>query len=421
MTQRIEILPGVYCTAVQTDKFKTGCCSINLLRPLSRQEAGANALLPSVLLRATQQYPSIRAISAHLDELYGASLGTLVRKKGEVQTVGFFADFIEDALAGAPVFRQTVDFLGQILLHPATQNGTFLPDAVAGERQNLANAIAARINDKRSYAIAQLQKLMCRDEPYGVPRLGELEDVQQLDEAALWAHYQTILAHSQVEIFYMGRRAPEEAAAAFRTALRDLPRADARTVCTTQVRRHAAAVREETQVLDVTQGKLALGLRTGCTASDAAYPALVMMNAIFGAGITSKLFLKVREELSLCYYANSMLEKFKGVMLVSSGIEVAQRNVAQDAILRQLEACRAGDISDYELESARRYIRSELRAGMDSPGRLDDFYLGQIIAGQTGTMDDLSAQIAAVTREDVVAAAQALSLDTIFFLKGAPA
>ena len=105
MEQRIEILPGVFLTAVQTDKFKTGCFSINFLRPMCRAEASMNALIPSVLLRASERYPDIPSISARLDELYGASMGTLVRKKGEVQLVGFFADFIEDALASRSLCR----------------------------------------------------------------------------------------------------------------------------------------------------------------------------------------------------------------------------------------------------------------------------------------------------------------------------
>ena len=420
MEHRFEILPGVFLTAVQTEKFKTGCCSVNLLRPMARGEASANALIPSVLLRATEKHPDIRSISARLDELYGASLGTLVRKKGEVQTVGFFADFIEDRFASAPVFRQTADFLGEVLLQPALQGGAFLPDVVRGEQQNLENAIAARINDKRTWATSELLRTMCAGEAYGVPRLGDLKDVRALDEKTLFAHYRDILARSQVEIFYMGSAAPEAAADVFREVLSTLPRG-ALTPCGTVVVSKAETVKTAEQALDVTQGKLALGFRTGCTVTDAAFPALLMMNAIFGGGITSKLFMKVREELSLCYYALSTLEKFKGVMLVSSGIDCAQRDVAQAEILRQLDAVRAGDISDYELESARRYIRSSLLSGMDSPGRLDDFYIGQIIAGQPDTMQALSERVARVTKDDVAAAARRVSLDTIFFLKGVQA
>lgn len=420
MEQRMEILPGVFLTAVQTEKFKTGCCSVNLLRPMARDEAAANALVPSVLLRATARHRDIRSISAHLDELYGASLGPLVRKKGEVQTTGFFADFIEDRCAGAPVFRQAAEFLGEVLLDPALENGAFLPDVVSGERLNLENTIAARINDKRTWATSELLRLMCADEAYGVPRLGELEDVRALDEKSLYAHYRHILTHSQVEIFYMGSHTPDAAAEAFREALKDLPRGEI-TPCGTVVVPKADAVRNEERALDVTQGKLALGFRTGCTLTSPEFPALLMMNAIFGGGITSKLFMKVREEMSLCYYAMSTLEKFKGVMLVSSGIDCAQRDVAQAEILRQLDAVRAGDISDYEFESARRYIRSNLSAGMDSPGRLDDFQMGQIIAGQPDTMQALSERIARVTKDDVAAAARRVSLDTVFFLKGVQA
>ena len=420
MEQRMEILPGVFLTAVQTEKFKTGCCSVNLLRPMAREEAAANALVPSVLLRATAQHPDIRSISAHLDELYGASLGPLVRKKGEVQTTGFFANFIEDRFADAPVFRQTAEFLGEVLLEPALQNGAFLPDVVSGERLNLENTIAARINDKRTWATSELLRVMCAGEAYGVPRLGELEDVRALDEKNLYAHYRALLTHSQVEIFYMGSHTPDAAAEAFREALRDLPRGEL-TPCGTVVVPKADAVRKEERALDVTQGKLVLGFRTGCTLTDPAFPALLMMNAIYGGGITSKLFMKVREELSLCYYAMSTLEKFKGVMLVSSGIDCAQRDVAQAEILRQLDAVRAGDISDYEFESARRYLRSSLSTGMDSPGRLDDFYIGQLIAGQPDTMQALSERIARVTKDDVAAAARRVSLDTVFFLKGVQA
>ena len=107
MIVSIPVLPGVHLTAVQTVKFKTGCFSVNLLRPLNRQEAARNALLPNVLLRGTAAHPTMQAISEHLDTLYGASMGPFVRKRGEVQTMGFFADFLADELTpgGEPMLR----------------------------------------------------------------------------------------------------------------------------------------------------------------------------------------------------------------------------------------------------------------------------------------------------------------------------
>lgn len=420
MIERIEILPEVFLTSVQTDKFKTGCFSINFLRPICKEEASRNALLPSVLLRGSKAHPDIRAISARLDELYGASVGTLVRKKGEMQFTGFYADFVEDALAGEEVFRPVLDFTAELLLEPALENGVFRAEVVQSEKRNLANAIESRINNKRAYATSQLLRLMCAEEAYGVARLGELEDVACVDEKNLYAHYCEVLEHSRVEIFYMGMLSGDLAAEAFREALRNLPRGKTVPVETKVVRR-AERVREQTQTMDVAQGKLAMGFRTDCTVQDPEYPALLMMNAIFGSGTTSKLFTKVREEMSLCYYAGSSIEKFKGVMFVSSGIETKNFEIAKTEILHQLEECRKGNLSSHEFDSAKRYILSELQIAADSPGRLDDFYIGAAAAGLGESIETLAEQIAAVTVEDVAAAAARVTLDSIYFLKGAEA
>lgn len=140
-----------------------------------------------------------------------------------------------------------------------------------------------------------------------------------------------------------------------------------------------------TEQLDVTQGKLCIGLRTNCDGADEpAFVALQLLNVIFGSGINSKLFLHVREELGLCYYASSSLERCKGIMLISSGIDFSQFGAARDAILQQLDACKQGQITWDELETARRYLRSAWRASLDAPGRIDDFYLGQAICRLRG-------------------------------------
>ena len=68
-----------------------------------------NALLPSVLLRGSESAPSIRAIADRLDALCGASVGSLVRKKGEIQLTGLFADGLEDRYAGEPVFSRLLE------------------------------------------------------------------------------------------------------------------------------------------------------------------------------------------------------------------------------------------------------------------------------------------------------------------------
>lgn len=421
MNHRTEILPGVYLTAVQSDKFKTGCFSLNLLRPMKKEEAAANALIPSVLLRGSETCPDIASISAKLDELYGASVGTLVRKKGEVQLVGFYCDYVQDEYVDEPVFAPLMAFLAELLLNPRLENGAFPEAVVDSEKLNLENAMLSRINDKRTYAASQLIRTMCAGQPYGIPRIGEPDDLKNITAKSLYAHYRDLLATSRVELFYMGSLSPAAVTKVLQTVLAELPRAEVFVPVGTTPAPAARPVQEKTERLDVTQGKLSLGFFTDITAKDPRYPALVLAATVFGGGATSKLFTNVREKMSLCYYASASFEKFKGVLSVSSGVEFSKLETAKTEILRQLEACKAGDITDDELESARGYLVSDLKIAMDSPGRLDDYYMGQILLEQDGTMEDLASAIARVTKQEAADAIQALRLDTIYALEGVTA
>lgn len=422
ISDRFELLPGVWLNLVQTNRFKTGCFSFNLLRPLAQADAASNALLPSVLLRGCKSTPDMQAISQRLDTLYGASVGTLIRKKGEVQSVGLYADFLEDRYAdGESVFAQMMAFLRELIFEPCLADGGFLPDYVDGERRNLVNTIDARINDKRTYAVGRLLKAMCAGEAYATPRLGEKEPLAAEDGRSLYARWQDLLATSRIELFYLGQQSRETVVDALTRMLAPLPRAESQRPVPTRVLLPQRSVQTVQEALDVTQGKLTLGLRTPVTIHDSRYPAMMLLDAVYGAGMTSKLFLKIREEQSLCYYANASMDKFKGIMLVEAGIEASNYQVALDGILEQLDCCKRGEITSQELESARTYLLSALRTGKDSPGRLDDYAIGQSIAGMTGTMDDLAAQLRSVTLDQVVEAAGTLTLDTIYFLKGVEA
>ena len=418
MIKTIAVAPGITLRAMQTEKFKTACFSLNFLRPHTAADAALDALLPSVLLRATEHYPDIRSISMQLDALYGASLGTLIRRKGEIKLVGFYADFIEDAFLpeGESVFAPIVDLTEEILFRPLTKNGVFCAQNVEGEKQNLINAIEAEMNDKRTYAMAKMLRVMCENESYGVPRLGRAEEVRVITPQTLWAHYQKVLKTSRIELFYAGQKSPETVAEAFRRLFAG-KQPETCTPVGTQVIRAADKTRELSERMDVTQGKLVIGLRTGITVEDADYPALLLLNAVYGAGVTSKLFVNVREKLSLCYYASSSLEKYKGVMLVSAGVDFKNYETAKAAIFKELDDCKCGKITSEELEAARQAVLSALRAAQDSPAQLDEFYMGTTIA-RMDDFEELTIKVAALTAEDLTLAAQKLTVDTIYFLKG---
>ena len=413
-----QLLPGVTLRCFRDSRFKQSALSIQFLRPMCKEESAKNALLPAVLLRGTEEYPDLRAITLHLDDLYGASVSTLVRRVGDYQTTGLYCAFMEDryALAGDGILRPMVDFLGQLLFRPVLENGGFCRDFVEGEKKNLVATIESEKNDKRVYASAQLLRHMCKGDAFGLPRLGEAEDVEKIDSQKLYDHYQTVLRESPVELFYVGSAEPEEIAKLLRDCLGGLT--GNRNRLPAQTALQAGESVHITETMDVTQGKLCMGFVTPVTNREPEFAAMQVMNTVFGGGMTSKLFMNVREKLSLCYSVGSGYYGTKGLMTVSAGIDTDKEETARREILAQLQACRDGDISNQELTAAKEAILSSLRTVHDSPSSIEGYYAVATLSGRAMTPAEHASAVAAVTIEDVAEAAKKLRYHSSFFLKG---
>ena len=421
-TTRRELFPGVWLRTVHTDKFKSSYLSITLLAPLDRDTAAANALIPYVLRRGTAAHPDMETLSAALDELYGGAIEPLVRKKGETQCVGFVASFLDDAYAleGEKILESAAALLGEMLLSPYTQDGCFCSEYTDQEKNNLTDRIRSQINDKRTYATYRLTQLMCGEEAFGVDKLGDEESVAAVTPDSLWRRYQELLKGAAIEVYYCGSAQPERAEGALRTVLAALPISGERLDPDCEVRVTAGPQPQVVEeAMDVSQGKLALGFRTGgVTCWEEDYPALTMFNAVFGGTTLSKLFMNVREKLSLCYYASSTYVRSKGILTVSSGIETADYQRALDEILHQLQEIRDGHWEPWELEGARSTMRSALTSLSDSQGALENYCLGQAATGQSEDPETMQRLLDQVTPERIRAAAQSVTLDTVYFLHG---
>ena len=419
---RTEISEGVSLTYLRSYKFKTACMSISLLTQLSRENAAMNALIPYVLRRGTMQLPDMDAISQRLDELYGTAVEPLVRRFGEIQSVGFFASFPEGDFLPEhkSVLNDTAMLMGQLLLSPNTKGGLLLPEYVDSEREKMLDAIRSVVNDKRSYAVKRCLEEMCCYEDFAVGRLGGEDECENIRYKTLTRHYRELLKSSPIEIFYCGRDHREDVVSAFREALFTLPRGEIDYDIGTDVRMNAVEEqpRYVEDVMDVTQGKLVMGFRLGQSMEEPDFAALNVFNCVFGCGSSSKLFMNVREKLSLCYYASSALNTHKGLMIVSTGIDFDMLERTKDEIFRQLDEIRNGNFTDDELEAAKAGVVSELRSYMDVPSALESFYLSQTLRGLDYGPMEMAEMAGEVTREQVIMIAECVECDMIYFLNG---
>ena len=255
---------------------------------------------------------------------------------------------------------------------------------------------------------------MCAGEPYSILRLGDEETAAKLNNHCLYRHSSTLLAGSRVEVLYCGSAERQRVEDAVLSALAALPRGAAASLPPVEQLPPRETPRVVTEVMDVNQGKLALGYR--CTTEDV--PAMILANLIFGGTSNSKLFMNVREKLSLCYYASSSYARSKNIMTVSSGVEQKDYDRAMEEIACQLAAVQNGEWEDWEQDGALQAMLSSLTSLPDSQGALENYYLGQIATDAGETPEELTAALREVTRERIMEAARSAKLDTVYFLHG---
>ena len=413
---RTKLGEGVYLTYLPARKFKTSLLSAQFITPLTKEGAAVNALLPAVLRRGTARYPDMGSLSAELDRLYGTQIDYTVRKKGENQCIGFVASFLSDDYVpgGERLLEPVAALLGELICAPATRNGRFVPDYVEGERENLVDAIRGIRNDKRDYASLRMLQELCAGEAYGISRLGSEEMAEKVSAKRLYKAYTDLLSTGHLELFYSGSAPLERVEHALLDALSTMPRKVVAelTFCTPHIAR--SEVHTVTERMDVTQGKLGMGF--SCGSDD--FPALLLGNTLFGGSSNSKLFLNVREKLSLCYYASSGYHRQKGLITVSSGVEFSNFQRAYDEILTQLEAVQKGDLEDWELEGARSTLLNAYTSMQDSQGQMENFYISQAAAGHEETPEDLAREVQEISDERIFRAMETVKLDTVYFLTG---
>jgi predicted Zn-dependent peptidase len=418
MIEEITLSSGITLRCFRDDRFKQGCLSLQFVRPMDAREAAMNAILPAVLLRGTQKSPDLRSITLRLDELYGASMGALVRRAGDYQTSGLFCGFIEDkyALDGDQVFGPVVEFLKEVLFCPRLENGIFPEAVVESEKKNLIATIESRMNDKRTYAYDQLISHMCREDSFGVPRLGHKEDVAAVTAEGLYRHYETLLKTARVELFYVGSEKAEAVAQKLNTLFGDRPRQIEALPRQTAFCEEPGG--EHEGQMEVSQGKLAIGFTTPITLRSPQFAAMQLCNGTFGGGMTGKLFTKIREEMSLCYDIGSSYYSSKGILIVSAGIDCGMRETVEKQVGEQLAAICRGEISEKEMECARQMLLSALQAVHDTPGNIEGYYAVQALTGLPLSREEYIEAVTSCTMQDVAEAAKTIRKHTVFFLKG---
>lgn len=414
-----KICDGVDLRIIESPKFKTNRLSVFFHIPMKRETVTRAALLPSVLKRGCEKYPEYKQMTRHLADLYSAVCGGGIRQKGDGEVLYFTIDYVADAYIGENLTARAAEFLRELVFRPLVKDGGFLTEYLESEKTNLKNAILGLINDKKEYADVKCREAMFGTDGYGMFEAGYAEDLDAITPQSLYAFYNEVLQTAKVDIFVSGSVGEDCVDEICEILTPELKPRDASAVATVPAVSERTEIQRVCEEISVAQSKLSIGLCCGVDPSSDEYNALMLGGCIFGGSPFSKLFLNVREKLSLAYYASCRIDRIKSVMMISSGIETKNFRQAYDEIMVQLQAMKNGEITEEELAAAKKYLTNGLTAMNDSMQTLEDYYLSQGILGQNQSPEELIACLDKVGIAEIRAVMQKVTADTVYFLKGA--
>lgn len=415
----IQIQPGVTLTVIPTEKYKTIRLFARFSAKHTQKDAASRTLLTSILETNSLNYPTQTALSAKLADLYGASFGLNVGKRGNLHQVNLSMTVVNGKyIEQASVFSEAVAFLKEILFYPNIQAGQFEQQTFDLEKNNLIAYIESIQEDKQSLASLKLQELFFNDdEDQKTPSFGRVEELKDVTTQSLVQTYQKMLEEDQIDLFVVG----DVTESAVLKEIEHLPFARTQRVAPSMFYRQLSksTIQEETVTENVLQGKLNLGYATNIYYDDPKRYALMVFNGLFGGFPHSKLFMNVREKESLAYYASSSADTFRGFLSVQTGIDGKNREAAMALIREQLAALGRGEVTEEELAKTKAMLKNQYLLSLDNPQALiETAYLDTWLPKTKQNQEELIGKIMSVTKEEVQAVAQQIQLESIFFLNG---
>ena len=419
-TRKQEIKQGIKSHTINTNRFKTNLVAIFLSIPITRENVTFNSVLSSVLRRGSKNMPTQEKISQELENMYGASFDCGISKTGDNHILKFYLESINDKFLpqnDENMLKQSIEKLLDIVFNPLIEDGKFKEEYVEQEKNNVKRRIEGKIDNKAKYATERCVEEMYKGKPYGLYRYGYIEDLEKINADSLYKYYQELINKCKIDIFVSGKIDSDISEILTENEnIKKLNEREAQYVQTATIKKEKVEEREVSESMEVTQGKLIIGMDINIDEEKQKYKVSVY-NAILGGTATSKLFQEVREKASLAYGASSNFVRHKGNIMISCGIEIKNYDKTLEIIKKQLDDMKSSNFTDEDLENSKKGIISAIKGIEDEQDTEITYHFGQELSNNEVSSNEYIKEIEKVTREDVVNVANSVKINTIYFLK----
>ena len=416
----IDIKNGIKLHTIKTEKFKTNLIAVMLTTNLDRKNVTKNALIPAVLRRGTKFMQTQEEINKKMEDMYGASFDCGLDKTGDNQILKFYMETVNNEFLpqdAENMIKSSIEKIFEIIFNPYLENGVFKKEYVEQEKENIKQIIDGKIDSKARYALDRCIEEMYKNEPFGLYKFGYVEDLKDINEKNLYEYYLELIKTCKIDIYISG--IVDENIQNIIKQNENIEKLQERKPDFKEfelVKKENGEAKEIQESMEVTQGKLILGLDVNILDKDARYK-IMIYNSLLGGSANSKLFQNVREKASLAYTASSSYYRFKNNIFINCGIDIPNYQKALEIIKKQIEDMKNGDFTDEEIENAKNGIIASIKTIDDEQDTEITYYFGQELSGTKTNLEEYIENIQKVNKADVLEVAKQISIDTIYFLK----
>lgn len=416
----IDIKKGIKLHTIKTEKFKTNLIAVMLTTKLDRKNITKNALIPAVLRRGTKFMQTQEDINKKMEDMYGASFDCGLDKTGDNQILKFYMETVNNEFLpqdAENMIKNSIEKIFEIIFNPYLENGVFKKEYVEQEKENIKQIIDGKIDSKARYALDRCIEEMYKNEPFGLYKFGYVEDLKDINEKNLYEYYLELIKTCKIDIYISG--IVDENIHNIIKQNENIEKLQERKPDFKEfelTKKENEEAKEIQESMEITQGKLIIGLDVNILDKDARYK-IMIYNSLLGGSANSKLFQNVREKASLAYTASSSYYRFKNNIFINCGIDIPNYQKALEIIKKQIEDMKNGDFTDEEIENAKNGIIASIKTIDDEQDTEITYYFGQELSGTKTSLEEYIENIQKINKADVLEVAKQISINTIYFLK----
>lgn len=415
-----ELKKGIKLHMIKTDKFKTNLIAVFLTTKLTRENVTKNALISTILRRGSKTMKTQEDISKQMEEMYGASFDCGLDKTGDNQVIKFYVETINDNFIPQhreELLKTSIEKILEIVFNPYIENNGFNQEYYEQEKNNIKQKIAGKIDNKARYAIDRCIEEMYKDEAFGLYKFGFKEDLEQINAQDLYTYYKELINTCKIDIFVSGKIDDKiKTIIEENENIKKLQERENEYIVPKIEKKENKKENIVTESMEVTQGKLILGLDVTLNDENQKYTTLIY-NSLLGGDANSKMFQNVREKAHLAYVASSSYMRYKNNIFINCGIEISNYEKALGLIRKQIEDMKNGAFSNEELENSKQGIIASIKTIDDEQDTEIMYYFGQELTKSKISLEEYIERIQNVTKQDVIDVANNVNINTIYFLK----